>query len=339
MPDKSGKRVKKILAANQDFMMRGLDVVGDGARVRKLAVGLLAVTDRKRFDGLAANFRHERRHCARVEASAEKYAQRHIAHQVAADGAFQKFTVRFDVVMLVAISVVGSGGQIPVLLNGYMTVLPHLEPVAGHQLLDAAVKSRIRRKIAKGEKLGQAGPVELGTIAGKSQHNLDFGAEHQIVGRQAVVKRLDSEPVASDEKSFALRVPDSKGKHSAQVLHTILAVLLVKMNDGLCIALRTVTVAASDQLLPQSAVVVDFAVEDDHDGAVFVADRLMAGGEVDDAQAAHAQTHAALGEDAVVVGAAMGHDVAHALQYGAVRVRLLPEFENPCDAAHDRSRL
>ena len=48
--------------------------------------------------------------------------------------------------------------------------------------------------------------------------------------------------------------------------------------------------AARLKLRPQFGVVVDFAVEDDPQGAVFVAERLMAGGEVDNAETAHAES-------------------------------------------------
>jgi hypothetical protein len=43
------------------------------------------------------------------------------------------------------------------------------------------------------------------------------------------------------------------------------------------------------ELAPQVAVVVDLAVEDDPDGAILVADRLLAVVEIDDAQPPHAE--------------------------------------------------
>ena len=57
--------------------------------------------------------------------------------------------------------------------------------------------------------------------------------------------------------------------------------------------------------------VVDFAVEDDADRAVFVVDGLPAAAEVDDAQAAHAQDGERLGEHAVFIGPAMDHRGHH----------------------------
>ena len=64
------------------------------------------------------------------------------------------------------------------------------------------------------------------------------------------------------------------------------------MDDGFGVARCPEGVAALFELAPQLAVVVDLAVEHHPDGAVFVANRLLAGLEVDDAQPAHAEPDA-----------------------------------------------
>ena len=55
---------------------------------------------------------------------------------------------------------------------------------------------------------------------------------------------------------------------------------------------RVERVPAGVELRAQLAIVVDLAVEDHPDRAVLVADRLMAAGEIDDAQPAHAERRA-----------------------------------------------
>ena len=79
------------------------------------------------------------------------------------------------------------------------------------------------------------------------------------------------------------------------------------------VAVRNVCPSRS-QRGAQLAVVVDLAVEDHPDGAVLVGDRLVAGRDVDDAQAPHAERDAVLDVEALVVRSAVADDVAHALQ-------------------------
>ncbi len=96
------ERSEKIVFTDQHFTMLRFDVVGDRAREGQLAIGALGVADGKRLNGTAANLCHERGHRARIQAAAEKYAQRHIAHQVALDCAFQKLTITANVITLIA---------------------------------------------------------------------------------------------------------------------------------------------------------------------------------------------------------------------------------------------
>ena len=65
----------------------------------------------------------------------------------------------------------------------------------------------------------------------------------------------------------------------------------------------------------QLAVVVDFSVEDYLDGAVFVAHGLIAGAQIDDAEAPVAQRGVFVGHPAVGIRTAMRQAVAHLLQH------------------------
>jgi len=96
-------------------------------------------------------------------------------------------------------------------------------------------------------------------------------------------------------------------------------------------------VAQRLQLGDEALVVVDFAVEDDHDRAVFVEQRLLAGGNVDDRQAPVAQANAGLDVQAAFVGAAVQLRVVHALQGGAVNGGAAAGVKNTGNAAHGGS--
>jgi hypothetical protein len=60
----------------------------------------------------------------------------------------------------------------------------------------------------------------------------------------------------------------------------------------------------------------------------------MSGGEVDDAEATHAKADSVLGEEAGVVGTAVGHKVAHALQRDGIDVRVFAELEYSRNPTH-----
>ena len=86
-----------------------------------------------------------------------------------------------------------------------------------------------------------------------------------------VIKRLDAQAVAGDEEAPAARVPDCEGKHTTQVLHAIWSVLFVQVNDRLGVAVGAVVVTLSLQFFAQGGMVVDFTVENNPHGSVFVA--------------------------------------------------------------------
>src|SRR6267378_7139393 len=154
MPDQMWERAKKILFADLYFAMLRFDVVGHHAGKRQLAVSLLAVADRKSFDRLAANLRHKGCNGAGVEAAAQKNSQRHVAHQMAVDRAFQQFAVSLNVMTLVLRFVRGRNVQIP--------VLPDLGPP-----IQADFHRVPRRSLGK--------PVLAGMAAGRKPKSREFG--------------------------------------------------------------------------------------------------------------------------------------------------------------------
>src|SRR5215469_1075989 len=80
--------------------------------------------------------------------------------------------------------------------------------------------------------------------------------------------------------------------------------------------------------------IVDFAIEDDPERVIFVRERLMPGGKVDNAQAPHADSDPAFGVDAFIVRAAMRHHPAHPPQDRSVGVRVPVESYDSSDSTH-----
>ena len=95
-------------------------------------------------------------------------------------------------------------------------------------------------------------------------------------------------------------------------MHALVAPLFVGMDDGFGVTARAVPVTAALQIAADIGVVVDLAVEDDPDRPVFVRRRLLAGAQIDDAEAAVGKGGVCVEVQARLVGPAVDENVAHA---------------------------
>ena len=143
------------------------------------------------------------------------------------------------------------------------------------------------------------------------EDGLDLGREEQPIAIARPVERLDPEAIASDEQTAPARIPDREREHAAEVVDAVVAPLLVGVDDALGVRLRAIDVAEAFELAPEVAVVVNLAVEADPDRLVFVGERLLAGGEIHDAQTAMAEGRLLVDEKPGSVRTAMHEDVAH----------------------------
>jgi hypothetical protein len=105
------------------------------------------------------------------------------------------------------------------------------------------------------------------------------------------------------------------------------------VDENLGVALRRKPVAAALQRGAQLAVVVDLAVLDDLDRAVFVPDRLVAALEVDDREAPDGERDGPVDERAVAVGPPVAKRLAHWRERRRVDCTAV-EREESTDPAH-----
>src|SRR5687768_5372627 len=87
--------------------------------------------------------------------------------------------------------------------------------------------------------------------------------------------------------------------------------LLIQVHQHLGVSPGAEPMSFGDQLLIEAGVIVELAIEYDHNGAVLVGDGLVPAGQVHDAEPAHAEANPALDERAPVVGTPMSDRVAH----------------------------
>src|SRR6185312_2799554 len=118
------------------------------------------------------------------------------------------------------------------------------------------------------------------------ENRLDLRSEEEPVAGLRPVERLDAEPIACEEQALPCGIPDGKCEHAAKVIDRRCTPLLVRMHDRFGIGTSRVSMAGRFEACANVAVVIDFAVEDDPDRLIFIRQRLMPGGEINDAQPA-----------------------------------------------------
>ncbi len=79
-----------------------------------------------------------------------------------------------------------------------------------------------------------------------------------------------------------LSIPESESEHSPQVFHAVIAKFFVGMNDGLRVTIRSKVMPLFLEIFPEIAIIVDFPIEDDHNIPIFVENRLIPSGYIND---------------------------------------------------------
>ena len=112
------------------------------------------------------------------------------------------------------------------------------------------------------------------------------------------------------------------------------APFFVGVNHGLGIRARLEDVAAGEEVVAHVRKIVGFAVVGDPEGAILVGERLVPAFDVDDAQAAIAESYAGLDMEALIVRAAMDDRPAHLGQDLRRNGRSAGHRGDSADAAH-----
>src|SRR5215831_4475338 len=119
------------------------------------------------------------------------------------------------------------------------------------------------------------------------QEHLGLRSKQQRAIERAPVERLLAETIARNKQTFTLLVPQRKSEHPVEVLDHFAAVFLVQVRQDFGVRFTAEGVTARLQTGTQLAIVVDFAVENDGNGLIFVEGRLLAGQQIDNRQPTH----------------------------------------------------
>src|SRR5450755_3787082 len=88
------------------------------------------------------------------------------------------------------------------------------------------------------------------------------------------------------------QVEQGESEHAAQLVEAIFAPLFPGMDENFGVGLSGEAMAAEKQSFAQLAIVVELTVEEDGCVVSFIPDGLIAAGQIDDAEAAHAEGQA-----------------------------------------------
>ena len=168
--------------------------------------------------------------------------------------------------------------------------LPPLEHqrVRRGKLAHALERRSRQRNESECEVVVEGRHVEVERAAPVRQQGLDLGSKEELPSRaiEAIVERLDPEPVPRHEQPPVIRLPERECEHALEPCDARLSPFRVGAQDHLGVGGRPEAMALLLERLPQLPVVVNLSVVDDREARALEVHRLAPGGrEVDDAQA------------------------------------------------------
>src|SRR5882757_1448391 len=292
------------------FVMIGAELARHDAREIRFVEIVVLESDGESLDRAGTCACHQGDNGRRVSPAAEKRAQRNVRDQADASGLVQTALQLFQTFFLALGEMSAVLRKVPILTDVDFTVR-EFQQIARRQLVNSGEDSNRIGHVAEIQIFEQALRIDFGQFWSHGQDRLNLRREVKLVPNLRIMKRLLAQTVPGQNK-FALHlVINGQRKHAAQFLDAIRAQILVEMNDDFCIASGIEAMSAPFQLGTQLGKIVDLAVVDDPCAAIFVEHRLMSASEIDDAQAAHAQTGAVLDEDAFIVGPTVDDLIAH----------------------------
>jgi len=156
--------------------------------------------------------------------------------------------------------------------------------------------------------LNRAG-IKFNADDARLHQRVQFGAERDLASALDEVERLLAHAIAHDKHAPPPCIPKGEGVHAAQMVHALLAVILVEVQDRLAITLGGEAMTAGLERAAQLDEVVHLAVADQGERAILVVERLPACGEVDDTQTPHRQARVVETQRSLAIGAAVRQQI------------------------------
>jgi hypothetical protein len=149
-----------------------------------------------------------------------------------------------------------------------------------------------------------------------------------------VKERLFSGAISRKEQLAPLRVPQCNCKHAPEVSEALFAVIFIEVDNSFSIRAGDESVPASEQFLAKFRIVINFTIQEHPDGSIFIADRLVTAGDINNAEPPMAQTDSAIHINALVIRTAMTQSSVHLLYVVPGDGLGMVKLKNPADSAH-----
>ncbi len=336
VPDHLRHRAEKLVEPDDNLVMLGAEQPRHLRRPSEFAELGLLIAYRERLHRSVEPPLHDRGDAARVDTSAEEYAERHVRHQPALDALLEARAALGDPLSRVALFGLVKQRRFPILADSQVEpVFPAFEGeiVRRGELFHAREQGIVRAHVSEREVLRQRGFVERRPDRGMLEQGLDLGPEHESGSVPPIVKRLDPVPVARAKQRLLLAIPHRVGEHSIEAGDARRSVLLVAVDNRLGVTPRAVAVSGPLEIGAEAGVVEDLPVIDDPKGIGLVRHRLMSGGQIDDAQAAVSEIGVVVVVVPGIVRSPVLDRVRHAAQHRQ-RIGPRPGADEPRDSTH-----
>ncbi len=293
MPNDGREMLTDLGAAQSENTMAGADEIGGLLLKHRFVEGSLPETQGEGMQVLRAFFfRRESGENGGIETAAQIGAHRHVRPQPQADrilhqgdGLLAGIGKRSCPALLWRII----RHRPPGLFLHFPR--PNTQPVPGGQFAHRGKRGSGRERVPEGQRLADRFRVEVPGNAGMLENGFDFRGEHQLTAGLRQIKRPDPDPVAGEKKFTAEGIPDGQGELAVDSLETERPVFLEKVQHHFGIGRRREAMPRLLQFNPQFLVIEGFAVKDDPESAILVAQRLNPPVETDDAQPGVTQTN------------------------------------------------
>ena len=150
--------------------------------------------------------------------------------------------------------------KVPVFAYAQFAVLK-FQQVAGRQFVYFRKRRRRIRHVSQVHVLHECCAVHFRQLRCNRENGFNLRREIKFSVVKCVVQRLFAETVARDQQRLPAIIPKRECEHASQLLHTISAHFLVKMDNSFCITVRGKMMSVRLQLGAEFWKVVDFTVE------------------------------------------------------------------------------
>ena len=180
-----------------------------------------------------------------------------------------------------------------------------LEATSRCQFLDAREEGARLGHVLMKQELVQSLRIKFPRNFRQHKQPLDLGREGNLIRCLRVEKGLLSKPITGTKDDSSSAIVQDEREHTSQFIHHLRTRVLPQMREHLAVTTGAKLMPGTSELLPQFAVIVDFAITDNGDGVIFVEERLVTCRQVNNRQPRMPQCDRTIDMNRLSIGASM----------------------------------